>query len=310
MKFLTFGAAAVLGAAFQSYTSSPKWAAQCRQQSIFDTKFKPFVLGEVINLAEDVAIFRFLLPKATDQFDLTPCSTLQGCFKEGSNIVDQPMRFYTPITPNGTKGFFDILVKKQPNGRFTEHLFSMDVGETLLFRTVQYKLQYKKNNWEEVGLIGGGTGICPLLQFINASLDMPGDTTKLSLLFANKTENKILLKGMLEEKARKFQNRFKLHYTVDALENPESSSTYKGYLGYIDEQMVKETMPKPSLKNLVLVCGPDPMMTKVVGSSPMVLRAMSGGLAYQPTGTVLNNVSDVEGILGKLGYTKDMVYRF
>ncbi|KEG14335.1 cytochrome-B5 reductase [Trypanosoma grayi] len=308
MKFLTFGAAALLGAAFQSFSTSPDRVAQCRAESTFETKFKPFVLGEVVNLAEDVAVFRFLLPSADTTFDLTPCSTLQGCIKQGGNIVDQPMRFYTPITPNGTKGYFDLLVKKQPRGRFTEHLFSMNVGEPLLFRVVQYKLQYKRNKWAEVGMIGGGTGICPLLQFMNASLDMPGDNTKLSLLFANKSENKILLKGMLDKKAVEFADRLKVHYTVDAVENPENN--YNGFTGYITEEMLRETMPKPSLSNLILVCGPDQMMARVVGAPPSVLKAMSSGNAYQPAGTVLNNAADVEGILGKLGYTKDMVYRF
>ncbi|KAG8343064.1 putative cytochrome-b5 reductase [Trypanosoma vivax] len=308
MKFIQFSTAVVLGAAFHSHACWRQRVAHCRQSSVFDTKFKPFVLGEVTNLAEDVAIFRFLLPNIDDTFNLIPCSTLQGCFKEGANIVDQPMRFYTPITPNGEKGYFDILVKKQPRGRFTEHLFSMNVGESLLFRAVQYKLEYRRNRWSEVGLIGGGTGICPLLQFINASLDTSGDTTKLSVLFANRSEDKILLKGMLDEKARKFADRFKVYYTVDGLENPDSA--YQGYVGYITPEMVRQTMPPPQEGNLVLVCGPDPMMTSLVGANPQVLKAMSGGKAYQPTGTILNNAPDVEGILGALGYTKDTVYRF
>lgn len=308
MKFFTFTVASMLGAMVHSFSAAPSRVAHCRKEPVLDTKFKPFLLGEVINLAEDVAIFRFLMPTADAEFDLVPCSTLQACFKEGVNIVDQPMRFYTPITPNGVKGYFDILVKKQVRGRFTEHLFSMNVGESLLFRVVQYKLKYKKNAWKEVGMIAGGTGICPVLQFLNASLDTPGDTTKLSLLFANRSENKILLKGVIEEKVLKHADRFKAHYTVDTLENP--NVPFDGYVGHITEKMVQETMPKPSLKNLVLVCGPDGMMMRLVGSTIGVLKAMSGGLAYQPTGAVLNNVADVEGMLGRLGYTKDMVYRF
>ncbi|RNF27323.1 cytochrome-B5 reductase [Trypanosoma conorhini] len=308
MKFLAFGAAAFLGAALQSYAATPTRVAQCGKESVFDTKFKPFVLGEVINLAEDVAVFRFLLPKPEMEFDLQPCSTLQGCFKQGANIVDRPMRFYTPITHNGAKGYFDLLVKKQVNGRFTEHLFSMDVGDSLLFRIVQYKLKYRKNAWEKVGMIGGGTGLCPLLQFLNASLDTPGDTTQLSLLFANRSENKILLKGLIDKLARENSHRFKVHYVVDALHDPESP--YTGFVGHITEELVRETMPEPSLKNLLLVCGPDGMMAHIAGSPQAVLKAMSGGLAYQPAATVLNNVADVEGILGRLGYTKDMVYRF
>ena len=46
VKFLTFGAAAALGAAFHSYTSSQRTAAHCAaSKEVFTTKFQPFVLG-------------------------------------------------------------------------------------------------------------------------------------------------------------------------------------------------------------------------------------------------------------------------
>lgn len=337
VNFLTVGAAAALGAAMQSMYSAHRTAAECAaKKEAFTTKFQPFVLGEVVNLAEDVAIFRFLLNDPDDVFNLVPCSTLQGNFKEGTNIVDRPMRFYTPITSNGTKGHFDLLVKKQRPGRFTEHLFSMDVGDTLDFRAVQYKLTYRKNRWSNVGMICGGTGLCPILQFMNASLETPGDTTQLRMLFANRSENKILLKGMLDDKARKHRDRLKIFYTVDSFDNPEMvvNPVYKkgkpldvshvdqplvspegkpyfnGFVGYIDTPLLQATMPKPADDCLVLVCGPDMMMAKVVGAAPMVMKAMSSGLALQPSGAVLNNAADVRGYLGELGFTKDMVYRF
>lgn len=74
--------------------------------------------------------------------------------------------------------------------------------------------------------------------------------------------------------------------------------------------MITATMPPPVDGSLLLVCGPDAMMTRVVGSAPGVLNAMSNGKAYQPTGAVLNNAPDVAGLLGNLGYQKEMVYRF
>lgn len=338
VKALFAGAAAVCGALFNLYTSSTRMTTECRaSKEVFTLKFKPFVLGEVINLAEDVAIFRFLLNNPDDIFNLVPCSTLQAHYKEGSNIVDQPMRFYTPITPNGNQGYFDLLVKKQRPGRFTEHLFSMNVGESLLFRVVQYKLRYNKNRWKDVGFICGGTGVCPILQFMNAALDTPNDTTKMTMLFANRSENKILLKGVLDAKSKEFKDRLKVYYVIDKVQNPDIRANpvfvksrkvldldlttlpefdedgkryFNGFEGYIDLPLLQATMPKPSDSTLILLCGPDPMMVSLAGAAPMVLRAMSGGLAYQPTGAVLNNVADVSGHLGSLGFQKEMVYRF
>lgn len=278
-----------------------------KKRSAFDHNFRPFVLGQVVNLSEDTAVFRFLLHKPDDVFDLVPCSTLQACFKEGAQRVDQPMRFYTPITPNGTKGHFDIIVRKYPNGRFTEHLFSMDVGEPLLFRCIQYKMRYRPNKWDHVGLIGGGTGLTPLLQVIRAAIGSPDDRTKLSLLYAARSESKILLRGLLEDLREEAPDRFRLFLTVD---KPEDPATWDGYVGRITSQMIQDTMPPPRKGSLVLVCGPDKMMSSVVGSPWAVLRAMSGGKPQQPSGANMNNIQDVGGLLGRMGYTKDIVYRF
>jgi cytochrome-b5 reductase len=319
MRFLLFGVSLATGAAAHAWRKSSTIQAYNPPENVrhfktdpkrnqtFDYAFQSFVLGEVVNLAKDVAIFRFLLHKPEDVFDLQPCSTLQACFKDGTSIIEQPMRHYTPITPYGAKGYFDLLVKKQKGGRFTEHLFSMEAGETLLFRRVQYKLDYAANKWRHIGLIGGGTGLTPLLQVIVASLNNPDDKTKLSLLFANQSENKILLKGLLDEFQQKSDNRFEVHYTVDRADNPE---TWKGRTGHISAQMIRETMPPPAKDILLMVCGPDKMMNKLVGAPFMVLRAMSGGNAYQPTANNLNNFSEVEGIVGSLGYTQENVYRF
>lgn len=274
---------------------------------VFDHQFRPFKLGEVINLAEDVAIFRFLLPKAEDVFSMSACSTLQGSHRTGTNLVEQVTRCYTPITPNGTKGYFDLLVKKQPDGRMTETLFSLQAGDSILFRVQDYKLSYAANKWKQVGLIGGGTGITPLLQVIMAALGDDKDQTKLSLLFANQRESKILLKGTLDSYARQFADRLKVNYIID---HSEAGSGWKGYTGYIDKRVIRDTMPAPARDIKILVCGPDKMMASLCGASFGVMKAMSGSTPMQPAGGNLQNFSDVEGILGELGYDKEMLYRF
>jgi cytochrome-b5 reductase len=316
-----FAGAVAFGAFANSFRASSKTSAASeaiqshdaaamvtgKKPPVFDHHFRPFQLGEVINLSEDSAIFRFLLHSPEDEFDLVACSTLQASFREGMNLVDQPMRFYTPITPNGTKGYFDLIVRKYPNGRFTEHLFGMEAGETLLFRCIQYKMRYKPNKWREVGLIGGGTGITSLLQVMRASFGEATDKTKMSLLYASRSESKILLRGLIDDFAARFANRLKVTYIID---KPEDPATWKGRVGHITQQLIQETMPAPANDICVLICGPDPMMSAIVGAPPAVLKQMSGGLAIQPAMANLNNLQDVAGYMGKLGYAKEMLYRF
>lgn len=314
MRFQLFAGAMAVGAFANSFRATPTASAASKpvlpdgkKAPIFDHHFRPFQLGEVINLSEDAAIFRFLLHSPDDEFDLVACSTLQASFKEGANAVDNPTRFYTPITANGTKGYFDLIVRKYPHGRFTEHLFGMDIGETLSFRCIQYKMRYKPNKWREMGLIGGGTGITSLLQAMRASFGDASDKTKISLLYANRSESKILLRGLIDDFATRFADRFKVTYIVDKADNP---ATWTGRTGHITEELIKELMPPPADDICVLVCGPDKMMSSVVGAPPAVLKQMSGGLAAQPTMAIVNNLQDVQGLMGRLGYLSEMVYRF
>lgn len=61
----------------------------------------------------------------------------------------------------------------------------------------------------------GGSGIAPMLQLIRNITKTAEDETKLSLLFANKSEEDIMLRHELEEVAKDHADRFKLWYTVD-----------------------------------------------------------------------------------------------
>jgi 2-polyprenylphenol hydroxylase and related flavodoxin oxidoreductases len=54
-----------------------------------------------------------------------------------------------------------------------------------------------------------------MLQLIRHITRDPDDATEMSLLFANQSENDILLKDELEEVAKMHPAQFKLWYTVD-----------------------------------------------------------------------------------------------
>jgi cytochrome-b5 reductase len=104
-------------------------------------------------------------------------------------------------------------------------------------------------------MIAGGTGITPMLQIINEILANPNDKTSISLLFANQTEEDILLRNMLEDLSEKYQNRFKVWYTLD---RPPQGWTYSS--GFVNEEMIREHMPASGPESCVLLCGPPPMI--------------------------------------------------
>ena len=69
-------------------------------------------------------------------------------------------------------------------------------------------------------------------------------------MFANKTEEDIILRKELEAKS----DRIKLHYILD---NPPEG--FKGYKGYITHEILKEICPLDDPETVYLHCGPPPM---------------------------------------------------
>ena len=65
-----------------------------------------------------------------------------------------------------------------------------------------------------------------MLQIVKAILKDPSDTTRVSLLFANQTEEDILVREELEEMAEK-NEQFSLWYTLDR--PPESKILESGF---------------------------------------------------------------------------------
>jgi len=147
----------------------------------------------------------------------------------------------------------------------SQYLDTLKLGDTIdvagPFGLIEYKgkgtfnIKRKDRKVKFVGMIAGGTGITPMLQLIKATLRDPKDETKLSLIFANQTEEDILVRDMLEAEAEKHPDRFKLHYTLD---RPPKGWAYSE--GFITADMIKSHMPPPGEDTIILMCGPPPMI--------------------------------------------------
>ena len=98
-------------------------------------------------------------------------------------------------------------------GKMSQHLNDMKIGDKILMRGPKGHLEYlgkgsftiarRKDDIvsykkKKIGMVCGGTGITPMLQVIRAVLKNPEDKTELWLLFANQSEDDILLRKELE----------------------------------------------------------------------------------------------------------------
>jgi len=194
------------------------------------------------------------------------------------------VRPYTPISSDDDHGFVQFMIKvyfrnvnpKFPDGgKMSQHLESLNIGDTMDFRGPSGLIVYEgkgvfavkadkkspatRKRYNQIGLIAGGTGITPMLQIIAAILKDPNDQTKMSMLFANQSEDDILLREELDELAAQHGDRFRVWYTVD---RPPAVWNFSS--GFINDQMLKEHMPPPGSGTAILVCGPPPMVNFAV----------------------------------------------
>ncbi|XP_012581193.1 PREDICTED: NADH-cytochrome b5 reductase 2 isoform X2 [Condylura cristata] len=260
-----------------------------------NTKY-PLPLIEKEQINHNTRRFRFGLPSPDHVLGLPVGNYVRLLATIDDALV---VRAYTPVSSDNDRGFVDLIIKvyfknihpRHPEGgKMTQYLDNMKIGDTILFQGPVGRLFYsepgkfsmKPNKMSQpeiklvqhLGMIAGGTGITPMLQLIRHITRNPGDSTTVSLLFANQTEEDILVRKELEEVARTHPHQFNLWYTLD---RPPADWSYSS--GFITSDMIKEHLPPPEKSPLILVCGPPPMIHSAAHPS-----------------------------LQKLGYTKDMIF--
>lgn len=224
------------------------------RSSIHPGKWNDFELIDKTVISRNSAIYRFQLSREDEILDIPVGHHLACCFT--INGKDE-IRYYSPISNQFDFGFFDILVKSYEKGLVSSKFASLKEGQTVKFRGPVGKLNYVPNSSKEIGLIAGGSGITPILQVITAIITNRDDVTKVSLIFANETENDILLKLEIDEIAKKYPG-FTVHYT---LTHPPAD--WDGSKGYVSQEMIEKYLPKPDEDNKLMICGP-PQMKKLV----------------------------------------------
>lgn len=227
-------------------TTSPK------RNGVLTDAFKPFTLVSKTEISHNTRLFRFTLPNPTDTLGLA----LGRHISLRANINDREVRRpYTPVSSVDTMGFFELLIKvyPKPNGLMSNYLDEMELGDAIDVRGPLGKFTYSRNEYKKLMMVCGGTGITPMWQVFQAILDDPADETKVTLIFANITEEDILMKEQLDNLAATHHN-FSIYYVLN-----EPSSSWTGGVGYVSKEMLLDHFGKPSADCKVLMCGPAPM---------------------------------------------------
>lgn len=275
------GAAVALigGFAIYKFIFSSSEGSKKSNVTLVDPQVKyPFELVFSKELTHDTRLMRFALPSQEHILGLPLGQHIYLSTKINGELVVRP---YTPTSSDDDKGYFDLVLKvyksnvhpKFPNGgKLTQHLDSMKPGDTIDVRGPSGRLVYKRDGLFEIrvdkktpptikkikkiGMIAGGTGITPMFQLVKDICKNTNDQTKISLIFANQSENDILLRQELEEYRKNYPEKFDLWFTIDKSVLPD----WQYDVGFVNEDMLGKHMPAPADDTLILMCGPPPMI--------------------------------------------------
>ena len=272
--------------ATQSYTrpahaESPRSDSKAALKKVNFSSFTELRCLSSEQYNHNVKKITFALPENSTS-DLPPItSLLTQHTPEGSWIP--VFRPYTPVSSDN--GSVTFMVKKYEGGKGSTKMHSLKPGDNLKFKSLQ-ELKYVPNEYSEILLIGGGSGITPLYQLTKAVLDNPQDKTKLALIYANNSTEDILLKKEFEELKGRFPDRFKtIFITKDGGNGSEK--------GYVTREMIGKLWEKKNGQT-VLLSGP-----------PAMIEAIGGG-----KGMAGWTQGSIGGVLKDLGYTKEDVHKF
>lgn len=213
-----------------------------------DFRITEFEIIDKEKITHNTSQFRFEIPPGR-KFDFLP-----GDHMRVYPDPDSPLEFrsYTPTTTPDETGFFELTIKRYPDGKVSPYMHDRKPGDKIAMSGPHQGGHFEVGMAGRVGMVAGGTGITPMISIIRSILKR-GLDVEISLLFANKTVDDIILKDEFDRYAGEYDN-FTRYYVVD-----KAPDGWEMGEGRIDSQLMKDRLFEPSDDTVVFVCGP-PMM--------------------------------------------------
>jgi len=185
------------------------------------------------------------------------------------------------------------------------YICGLEVGEsieaTLKKKRKMHGQAHVVQRWEQIGLVGGGTGVAPLIQIARTVLEHPNDRTRVKFLSINRHEEDILMRPELDDLARRHPNRFEVAYSLTA--PPDG---WEGLKGRGSAELVARALPPPAGGDgttMILVCGTDGFVETwggPVGRGPKKADGSKGGKVQGP----------LSGLLADAGFNESEVFKY
>ena len=238
-----------------------------------DAKVKHSVtISKISSISADTFTYEMKFPSshAKSLLGISTGSHIRLYGKDSNGV--EFFRSYTPISSQDALGSFTLLIKlyihptiPEKSGKMSIFLENLKVNDQVQISGPYTSISYRgsgkfyftedreEREYKTVSFIGGGSGITPIYQILQA-MRKENFAGKRTLLFGNRTEADILLRDELEEMSK--DKSAQVFYTVD-----RPSENWKGFSGFVTEDMLNSCIPSPSKDHLIILCGP-PLMIK------------------------------------------------
>ncbi len=220
---------------------------------VLSDKYAKFPLIAKTRVSHNSWLYRFALPSDSARLGLPLGQHVSLRTTVGDREIRRP---YTPVSSIDTKGHFELLVKTYPApyGLMSRHLESLSLGDTVEACGPRGKFKYNRGTFNRLCMVAGGTGITPMWQVLDHILGDPSDKTKISLVYANVTEDDILLREELDNLVNTHRDQFDVFYVLN-----DPPSGWNGGVGFVTEEILQKRFGEARTGALALMCGPPPM---------------------------------------------------
>ncbi|KPI86887.1 putative NADH-dependent fumarate reductase [Leptomonas seymouri] len=212
-------------------------------------------------------VLRFNLPGA---LQTTGLSLGQFIGIRGDWDGQQLLGYYSPITLPDDVGVIGILARAD-KGRLAEWISALQPGDAVEMKAcgglvinrhfASRHLLFRGHKIRRLALIGGGTGVAPMLQIIHAALKKPfiDNIESIHFIYAAEDVSELTYRSLLEGYESTYgSDKFKCHFVLN---NPPAQWT--DGVGFVDGALLRSAVQSPSNDLLVAICGP-PIMQRIV----------------------------------------------
>lgn len=204
--------------------------------------------------------------KTSKTFRLSPVEGYVPPFQPGQYInvnmeIDgiRTSRAYTLSSPVTQRSFYEITVKKSPNGFGSEYMLNQVKEGDMLTASGPAGNFYRVPcvYGKRLVFVAGGSGITPFISMLQTDYEKGDSSFDIDVLYGCSDEDDIMFKETLDALADKGMCR--VHYIIS---NPGENCPYE--TGFVTEELIRKLIP--DIENCTFyLCGPSVMYRFVTG---------------------------------------------